>query len=416
MTNARLRPVAAWSLLVLTVLATPVCAQEERGERANRPLGSPAEGLLLEAAHDAWRFVELNTHEETGLVRATPNYANATTWDMGSAIAAVYSAHELGIIDDAEYRSRMGRMLGTLERLPLFDGVAYHKVYAVADGSMVDNDGNPDPDGYAWSATDLGRFLLWLAIVARSDEEHADQARRIAQRIEPSRVIREGYLWGEDANRSRPFLEGRIGYEQYAAQGFAAWGWRAEKALNLMTNADPVDVWGYRIYEDGRGLDRVVSEPFVMMGLETGWDDSTRVLSERLLALQEERYKRTGEVTIASEDAVDVPPHYFYYYCIYCNGKPFVVDIHTPGHTLDEPRWVSTKNSFGWHALLPGAYTELAVATVEPARTDSGWMSGVFEGNHRPTGTRDINTAALILEAALYDRRKAPLLPPAPAR
>ena len=414
MMNRTPRAAAAWSLLLLTLIATPVCGQgDSRTGGSSGPLGEPTDGMLMDAARDAWRYVENNTDANTGLVRATPNYANATTWDIGSALAAVYSAHELGIIDDAEYARRMGRMLTTLEGLPLFDGVAYHKVYAVADGRMVDNEGRPDADGYAWSATDLGRFLLWLAVIERTGGEHAAQARRIAQRVNPERIIKEGYLFGEDANRASPFLEGRIGYEQYAARGFEAWGWRAEKALNLMTNAQPVDVWGHRIYKDGRGLDRVVSEPFVMMGLETGWDDSTRVLSERLLSLQEERFRRTGEVTIASEDAVDVPPYYFYYYCIYCNGKPFVIDIHTPGHTMDKPRWVSTKNAFGWHALLPGPYTERAVATVEPARSDSGWMSGVFEGDHRPTGTRDINTAAVILEAALFDQKGGPILPPA---
>lgn len=372
---------------------------------------NPLEEQLLEAARTAWRYVEQNTDSRTGLVKATPNYPHATTWDLGSGLAAIYSAHRLGIIDDTEYDRRMVRMLSTLERLPLFDGVAYHKVYAVADGSMVDGNGRPDRDGYAWSATDLGRFLLWLAVIERSDPLNARQARRIAHRMDPSRLVRDGYLWGEDSGRSSPFLEGRIGYEQYAARGFAAWGWRAEKALDLMTNAQPVEVWGRRIYKDGRGLDRVLSEPFVLMGLETGWGDSTAVLSRRLLDLQEERYERTGQVTIASEDAVDVPPHYFYYYCIYCNGKVFVVDIHTPGHTMDEPRWVSTKNAFGWYVLLPGPYTERAVATIEPARTEGGWMSGVFEKDHRPTGTHDINTAAVVLEAALYAKTGRPLLP-----
>lgn len=405
-----LRSAAAWAVLGVVVVAAPVCGQGDQGRSG--PLGESVDGPMMDAARTAWRFIEENTDEGTGLVRATPNYPNATTWDMGSALAGIYSAHELGIIDDAEYERRMGKMLATLAELPLFDGVAYHKVYAVANGAMVDNEGNPDRDGYAWSATDLGRFLLWLAIIERTDPEHAELARRVAQRVDPTRIIKEGYLYGEDNTRSKPFLEGRIGYEQYAARGFAAWGWRAEKALNLMTNADPVDVWGVTIYEDGRGLDRVVSEPFVLLGLETGWDDSTRALSGRLLDLQEERYKRTGQVTIASEDAVDVAPHYFYYYCIYCNGKPFVIDIHTPGQTLDEPRWVSTKNSFGWHALLPRPYTELAIETVQPARTSRGWQSGVFEKSHKPTGTHDINTAAIILEAALYAKRGAPLLPP----
>ena len=376
------------------------------------PLGSTRADVLHEAATTAWQYVENHTNPATGLVSATPNYGNATTWDLGSGLAAVYSAHELGIIDDAEYDRRMGKMLATLKALPLYDGVAYHKVYSVADGSLVNDQGHPSGRGYAWSATDLGRFLLWLAIIERADPDHAALAREVAQRMDPSRVIREGYLWGEDRTRKSPFLEGRIGYEQYAARGFQAWGWNADKALNIMTNAQPVQVMGHTIYKDGRGLDRVLSEPFVLMGLETGWDDSTAVIAERLLAIQKARYDQTGQVTMVSEDAVEVPPHYFYYYCIYCNGEPFVVDIHTPGNTLDEPRWVSTKATMGWHALLPSEYTELALETIYPARTPRGWQSGVFEGTQKPTGTLDVNTAAVVLEAALYARRGEPLLPP----
>ena len=156
MRKSTVRRTAAWAVLAVTAVAAPVCGQDGDGDRRPTsgraehapPLGSAADGMLMmDAARSAWQYVVRHTHPETGLVQATPGYANATTWDIGSAMAAVYSAHGLGIIDDAEYDSRMGRLLDTLEELPLFDGVAYHKVYAVADGRMVDNDGRPDADG-----------------------------------------------------------------------------------------------------------------------------------------------------------------------------------------------------------------------------------------------------------------------------
>ena len=364
----------------------------------------------LDAAQLAWQYVVENTDSVTGLVRATPGYANATTWDIASAIAAVWSAHRLGIIAEAEYRARLGRLLETVAGLPLYDSAAYHKIYEVATGRMV-SDGRAGA-GYAWSATDLGRFLVWLAIVRDTDPAFAPLARRIAERMDYSRIVMDGYAHGYDANRRvyKSFQEGRVGYEQYMGRGFALWGHDVTPMLDPTVHGRPVEVMGHTLLEDERGFDRILSEPFVMMGLEVGWDPHTAELASSVLAVQRARWERTGIVTIASEDAIDVAPNYFYYYCVYCGGRAFVIETHDPGDRRSGPRWVSTKNAFGWNALLPDDYTDLAVRTVQAARSPAGWASGVFEGTRRSTGTHDINTAALILEAALYVRTQRPLI------
>jgi hypothetical protein len=116
----------------------------------------------------------------------------------------------------------------------------------------------------------------------------------------------------------------------------------------------------------------------------------------------------TGSV---NEDASTQSPHYFYYYCAYCNGRPFVVDISTPGQALDGPRWVSTKAAFGWHALMPSDYTRKALDYVMASRDERhGWASGVYEGNGRSTEAYNINTAAVILQVAAYQRGGRPLI------
>jgi hypothetical protein len=55
--------------------------------------------------------------------------------------------------------------------------------------------------------------------------------------------------------------------------------------------------------------------------------------------------------------------------------------------------------------VLPSAYTQLVLKTVQPARTPTGWGSGVYEQTYRPTGVPSLNTAALIMESALYKTR-----------
>jgi hypothetical protein len=413
------------ALLGLAPLAAPLRAQTAppRGAADSAPVapvggaagaGGGIAAEYLDAARLAWRFVVENTDSATGLVRATPEYGNATTWDVASAMGAIWSAHRLDIIDGAEYRARMTRLLETIAALPLYDDAAYHKVYEVATGRMVS--GGRAGAGYAWSATDLGRFLVWLAIVRETDPQLAPLARRIAGRMDYRRIVQQGYVHGYDENRRvyKSFQEGRVGYEQYMGRGFALWGHDVEPMLDPHRHGRPVEVMGHTLLEDERGYDRLVSEPFVMMGLELGWDAHTAELARNVLAVQRARWERTGHVTIASEDALSLPPNYFYYYCVYCSGRAFVIETHEPGETRTGPRWVSTKNAFGWHALVPDDYTELAFRTVQGARGPDGWSSGVFEGNGRSTGTRDINTAAVILESAAYIRSQRPLIQAVP--
>jgi len=166
------------------------------------------------------------------------------------------------------------------------------------------------------------------------------------------------------------------------------------------------------LLRDRRGLDRLTSEPLILLGLELGWNRDEAWLARNTLAVQEQRFRRTGIVTMATEDAVDVPPQYFYYYCVFCSGKPFVIDQAQPGHTFDSPRWVSTKAAFAWQALLPSVYTGWVLHSVHGTWSDeSGAIStGVFEKTGASTHTHDINVAAVVLEAAAYRKLGRPLM------
>jgi hypothetical protein len=280
---------------------------------------------------------------------------------------------------------------------------------------MIDRKERISSRGFGWSVTDLGRLLTWLRILAVNQPQFAAQAASVVKRLDMSRLIKDGYLQSEELSAStgvlHPFQEGRIGYEQYTAAGFALWGHRAENALNASLNALPVTVLGIPIVADRRGDERITSEPYIMIGMETGWySPELRQQAWRVLAAQEARYKSTGILTAVSEDALPDPPYYFYYYDVYRQGRPFVVD--GPGGVyVDSPRWISSKAAFGWHALLPSPYTLALVQAVEGAGIPGrGWGAGVYEGSLRPTGDASLNTAALILEAAVYNLRGRPFL------
>lgn len=366
-----------------------------------------------EAATDAWAYVKRHYVAATGLIDATAGYRFATIWDVGSGIAALYSGHALGLLDDRAYAARMRRVLATLRAMPLVDGAAFNKLYSTRTANMIGRDQQPSSRGYGWSSTDLGRLLVWLKIVAATQPEHAAAAAAVAKRLSFPRLVADGYLWGEDFDSSgKPhrYQEGQIGYEQYAAAGFAAWGASVDRAVRLHENALPVVVMGHVLYADARGRDRLTSDPIVLMGLELGWDPPTAQLARSLLAVQYERFRRTGVVTMAAEDSIGQPPDFFFYYNAFTHRRAFGVDVQRRGAYVDQPRWVSAKAAVAWHALLPGPYTRLALQTAAAARTDDGWDSGVFEGTTLLTRSPNINTAAVILTAALFHRRGGAIL------
>jgi hypothetical protein len=311
----------------------------------------------------------------------------------------------------------MQRALTTLSTMDLFDGAAFNKFYDSRNGRMVDRRQQPSSKGYGWSITDIGRLLTWLRIIAVNQPQFAPQATAIVRRLDMSRLITtDGYLQGQDLDLQtgglRAYAEGRMGYEQYAAAGLALWGHRAEKALDARINAGPASVLGVSIIADKRGNDRITSEPYIMMGMETGWySPELREQAWRVLAAQEARYKNTGMITMVSEDALPDPPYYFYYYSLYRDGQAFVVDAHSTLAAVTGPRWVSSKAAFAWHALLPSPYTLTALQAVQPsAIAGRGWGAGVYEGSLKPTGNASLNGSALILEAAVFNLRGHPFL------
>jgi hypothetical protein len=428
----RIRPrFFAAAVLALTVSAGTIDAQSRRRttRRPTTPAPAPTPStatpgttildereIYMNAARTAWAFANRNYQPATGLFRAHDTYQFVTLWDVASGLASLYSAHELGIVNDAIYAQRMSRALTTLTNVDLFQRAAFNKSYDSRTGRMNDRRQQPTSSGYGWSATDLGRLLIWLRIIAVNQPQYASQAAGIVKRLDISKIIANGYLQGQDlepgTGQLRVYPESRIGYEQYAAAGFALWGFRAENALNARLNAIPVDVLGVSLIADRRGGERITSEPYIMMGMETGWySPELRQQAWRVLAVQEARYRDTGTLTMVSEDALPDPPFYFYYYNIYRDGRSFTVDAPAGGGYVDRPRWLSAKAAFAWHALLPTPYTLKALQAVQGAAIPGrGWGAGVYENTLKPTGDASLNTAALILEAAVYQLRGHALL------
>jgi hypothetical protein len=371
--------------------------------------------VFLAGARLAWTFVENNTQASTGLAQAHDNFQFVTTWDIASQIAATYSAHELGIIDNTNYDTRIKKILATLTTLPLYQGAAFNRFYDSKTGQMVDRSFKASTTGFGWSTTDIGRLLTWLRVLAVNQPQYSAQATAIKNRLNMSRLISGGTLQGVDVDANGntvSYAETGLGYEQYAAGGFALWSQRASNSLNPTAYAKAQSVLGVNVWIDSRGSARLTSEPYIMMGLETGfWAPALNDQAHAVLAAQQARNDQQGIITIVTEDAMPDAPYYFYYYSVYHSGKTFVVEGPGYGTVVSNPRWVSSKAAFAWRALIPTAYTLKAFNAVQAAAIPGdGWGAGVYEGTLKPTGYATLNTAGMILESALYQKNGKPVL------
>src|SRR2546423_2426630 len=156
----------------ITLAASVANAVNLDAQRARRSFGSAdstaasagtlvdERQLYLNAARAAWTFVDRNYQPSTGLARAHDTYQYVTLWDIASALGAMYSAHELGLISDPVYNQRMQRALQTLSTMDVFDRAAFNKSYDSRTGRMIDRSQRLSSRGYGWSTTDIGRLLI----------------------------------------------------------------------------------------------------------------------------------------------------------------------------------------------------------------------------------------------------------------
>lgn len=361
-------------------------------------------------ARIAWAYFETQTDPQTGLVSSVAGFPSATLWDMSSYLLALVAARELGVVDAASFDARMARALASLARLPLYANQLPNKSYDIRSLAMTDYQNRPTEAGIGWSAIDIGRLLVPLNVIAWHHPHHTEAARRVIARWNTSQLAREGQLWGmhlQESGTPQPLQEGRLGYEQYAARTLALMGLDVDAASDWMRQLRWAAIEGVQVPTDQRDPQRfgaqnfVVSEPFILEGLELGWGRHARELAWRVYRVQEERFRRTGVRTAVTEDHLDQPP-YFAYNAVFSGGKPWVA-VTEKGEDVSSLRTLSVKAAFGWHALYRTPYTASLIEAVAPLHdARKGWYAGVYEQGGRPNKALAANTNAVVLESLAY--------------
>lgn len=391
-------------------------------EQAAEACGTLAAPLTPEEetyARAAWQYFENNRQSTTGFTNSADQYPSGTLWDMGNYLMALNAARWLNLIDQPEFDAQLNQFLSSLSELPLVEGALPNKVYNSATGEMVDYTNQPTDKGLGWSALDIGRVLTAFHVIRTCHPQYNDWLSGIVSSWQIPRSVKDGSLYGAVVNPDGSLMdvqEGRLGYEEYATLGYQLWGFAAPKALDLEP-MEMVEVEGVEIPVDQRDFattndnNYVVSESYILHGIEFGWDATLAQNAEAVLTAQEQRYEKTGHLTAVSEDNIDQSPH-FLYNTVYANGTPWAV-ITEENEAHPELRTLSTKAAFGWYYLFPEeSYTQKLFEAVQDLQSkEGGYYAGIYEENGDINEILTGNTNGLILEILYFKARgNQPLL------
>lgn len=365
----------------------------------------------VEMAKSAWAYFQRNWNDNTGLVNSADGFASVTMWDQAAAIAALVSATELGIVPRAEFESKMSRLLQTLATMPLYKGELPNKVYNSKTLVPVNYGQLEKREEIGWSALDLGRLALWLKIVGAKYPQFKGQTEAVWKHWQVKRLAKDGQMYGTAVvnGKEQYNQEGRLGYENYAAHGLQLWGLSVTKALDYKSPTGFVNLYGQGVPYDKRDAktsganNYVLSEPYILDGIETGFQALPKVYADRILAAQEARYKATNQLTALTEDNLDREP-YFVYNTLFANGEPWATITDT-GKNHNDLRFVSAKAAIGWNVLYNTPYTSQLFDFVQThLKAESGWYNGFYESQNQPNKSLTANNNGVILESLLYKK------------
>lgn len=373
-------------------------------------------------AKTAWSYFVEHYQTKTGLVNAVGSYPSTTLWDTASYISALVAAYELCVIDKREFDTRATKLINTLRNLDLYRGEAPNKVYNTETGAKVNYANQAGEVGM--SALDIGRMLVWLRILKERHPYLANSVDNVPMRWNFCNLVNEdGRMFGsftKGDGTTQYVQEGRLGYEEYAAKGFALWGFDTSRAMS----PEPVsyiDIYGVKLPFDGRdprvfkNQNYVLTEGYILDGLEMGWDLPTdrsndgltasqgwrAEFANRVYLVQQRRFEQTGIITARSEHQVDGKP-YFVYDSIFADGYPWNT-LDPTGEYQPDRAAIAAKAAIGLWALWDTKYTDLLFDSVaDLSEPDRGFYEGLYENGNGYIPLHTANNNGIILAALLY--------------
>jgi hypothetical protein len=359
----------------------------------------------------AWKYFENNYQKNTGFFNSVDAYPATTLWDISSSLHAMMSAYEIGIINKEEFEDKMTKILSSMAIMSLYNDELPNKMYNTFNLKMVDYSNHTSKEGIGWSAMDVGRFLGVVSRIHKFYPMYTVLINQVVSRWDIDKILEDSTLHGIGFNFKDKGVtivqEGKLGYEEYASKGYMLNAYDASESLKYTDFIKFEEIYGIEIAADTREVKHhpaynyVLSEPYILDGLEYGWDINSRELAYRVYKVQKKRANELGIPVALSEGHIDKAP-YFVYNSIYTNGEKWVC-ISENGEDAEEFKSFSTKTAFSWATLYDDDYTTLLIKNIEGLyNEDKGWYSGRYDKDQSINKTLTANTNGVILECINY--------------
>ena len=377
-------------------------------------------------AETAWKYFAAND-TPSGLVPDRSDLDGATLWGIGDYLSALHAARRLEVITAKEFDERVRHLRGALQELELFAGELPHRAYSTLTLEPIDYGGNVTPEGDGWSGLDVGRFLAAMHTLKTCHPEYTDVVDRMMLDWSYLRVVRNGRIananlaqnsQGRDRIRVKPAEI--LGYEEYAARAFQLWGFDSRQSAvggnYLTTEIAGQEIPVQRSQPEQRDRDEVlntISTPFILYGLEFGFDPQIRTLVRAIYEAEAARYQETGLFSASGTTLVTQDP-YVVHSTLLSDGQPWVA-VDAEGTVQPDTRVVSTAVAFAYYTLFPGSDYGEAVwrATLDLYNPVLGYYEGFYEADGRQAIGFTGGTNSLILQAILHkNTQQNPLIQP----
>jgi len=266
---------------------------------------------------------------------------------------------------------------------------------------------------------DIGRFLGTASRIIKFYPEFTPKIDSIISRWNIERVLGNdatlhGIGFSFKDKSAKIVQEGKLGYEEYASKGYILNDYDATESFRYTDFLKFIEIYGIEIGADTREVkyhpayNYVLSEPYILDGIEYGFDINSRELAYRIYQVQKKRYKKTGIPVAVSEDHVDREP-YFVYNSIYANGKTWICYAEN-GEEANEFKQLSTKAAYAWATLFDDDYSLVLKKAIKGLNNpDKGWYAGRYDATGKVNTVLTANTNGIILESIAY-KIKGPLL------
>jgi hypothetical protein len=367
-------------------------------------------------AKTAWKYFENNYNGATGLVNTSDSYQSTTMWGIADYLMALMSAHELNIIDRKTFDLRISQVFGFLNYMPLYENKLPAIRYSTSTGKS---------DLTGWSAQDIGRLLIALKIVREHYPQYGEYIDKAVLRwnwcdiVDTAGNIYSGY---QSPNGTLKVQDVKLGFKEYAARGFQAWGFKTTAA----TSPEPYDVLkinGVDVYFDGRderkdnSVNAVVSLPYILDGLEFQWqsagycqrsdyiaaDSRQPQIAEAIYKVQEKRFEMDKILTARTSHNIVAEP-FFVHDAIFANGYNWNT-ISGENKHVPQAALVSTKAAFGMWVLWRTGYTDQLISLINTLfDAKRGWYEGRSEATGKAETAITLSTNSTVLESLLFKK------------